>query len=100
MAAAACDGAHVLTCLGSTMIVDCHVHACAMMPGNGSISPRLRKSLTFRFARWRLGIVGDTDETMQRSMEAKLVETVETAHPLDAAVVLALDAVHDEEGNR
>ena len=44
------------------MIVDCHVHACAMTPGDGSISPRLRKSLTFRFARWRLGIASDTEE--------------------------------------
>lgn len=83
----------------ATMIVDCHVHACAMTSGDGSISPRLRKSLAFRFARWGLGIAGD-DETMERSMEAKLVETVETAHPLDAAVVLALDAVYDDEGNR
>src|SRR5438046_1108268 len=82
------------------MIVDCHVHACATTPGHGFLSSRLRKSLTFCFTRWRLGIAGDDDETMERGMEAKLVETVETARPLDAVVALALDAVHDAEGNR
>ena len=66
------------------MIVDCHVHACATTPDHGSLSPRLRKSLTFRFTRWRLGIAGDDDETMERGMEAKLVETVATARPDDA----------------
>jgi predicted TIM-barrel fold metal-dependent hydrolase len=82
------------------MIVDCHVHACATTPGHGSLSARLRKSLTFRFARWRLGIASEDDATMERGMEAKLVETVETADLLDAVVVLALDAVYDAEGNR
>ncbi len=82
------------------MIVDCHVHACAATPGHGHVSARLRKSLTFRFAKWRLGISGADDEALERGMEARLAEAVASAPPLDAAVVLAFDAVYDEDGTR
>ncbi len=38
------------------MRIDCHVHVCADTPGHGLVSPRLRKSATFRFMRWELGL--------------------------------------------
>ena len=80
------------------MRIDCHVHVFAFTPGHGLISEKLLKSLTFRFGRWRLGIGGD-DETMERTIEAKLADTIAQTTALDAAVVLAFDAVHDEQGN-
>jgi predicted TIM-barrel fold metal-dependent hydrolase len=63
------------------------------------MSDELQKSLAFRFMRWRLGITG-YDEATERQLEAKLIETVEQTTKLDAAVVLAFDAVHDGDGRR
>ncbi len=79
------------------MVIDCHVHAAAMLPGHGSTSQRLLKTLPFRFMRWRLGLAG-SDEAMERQMESKLVETIEGTPEIDAAVVLAFDAVYDDRG--
>lgn len=61
------------------------------------MSDRLQKSLAFRFMRWRLGIKGYDAET-ERQLEAKLIETINQSTWLDAAVVLAFDAVHDDDG--
>src|SRR5262249_43889823 len=83
---------------GAAMIVDCHVHAVADTPGHGRVSPKLRKSIPFRFARWRLGVKADRGEALEREAEAKLAETVAGAGQLDAVVVLALDAVYDGAG--
>jgi predicted TIM-barrel fold metal-dependent hydrolase len=80
------------------MIVDCHVHICAMSPAHGSMSAKLLNSLPFRFMRWRLGLKG-SDEQTERDLEAKLIETINETTKLDAAVVLAFDAVHDRDGN-
>jgi predicted TIM-barrel fold metal-dependent hydrolase len=80
------------------MIIDCHVHACADTPGHGLLSSRLRRSLTARFMRWRLGISASAGEPFERAAEARLLETIDGARPLDAAVVLAFDAVYEPEG--
>src|SRR5438067_100104 len=81
-----------------SMILDCHVHVCAITPGHGSMSPRVLRSLPFRFMRWRLGMRGE-DEATERQVEAKLVETIHTCDDIDAAVILAFDAVYDPQGN-
>jgi predicted TIM-barrel fold metal-dependent hydrolase len=81
------------------MILDCHVHICAMTHGRGHMSPSLLKSLPFRFMRWRLGLKGE-DERTERDFEALLAKTIRGTERLDAAVVLAFDAVHDEAGRR
>ncbi|HET6246468.1 MAG TPA: amidohydrolase family protein [Tepidisphaeraceae bacterium] len=80
------------------MILDLHVHISATTPGRGKMSPRLLKSIPFRFMRWKFGIKG-TDPSSDRAIEAKLADTISGATKLDAAVVLAFDAVHDGEGN-
>ncbi len=80
------------------MIVDCHVHVCATTPGHGTVSRQLADGLLFRFMRWRLGLPGGYGEELERAVEAKLLEAIHTAAPLDAAVVLAFDAVYDREG--
>jgi predicted TIM-barrel fold metal-dependent hydrolase len=79
--------------------VDCHVHVCALTPAHGRTSPRLRRRFSFVFMRQRLGIpfFGD-DEAIERAVEAKLVQTVEQTPELDAAVVLAMDAAHADDG--
>jgi predicted TIM-barrel fold metal-dependent hydrolase len=79
------------------MILDVHVHTCAASPGHGFMSQRLFKSLPFRFMRWRLGL-GQYGPETERELEKKLVETIDGAEKLDAAVVLAFDAVHDRDG--
>jgi predicted TIM-barrel fold metal-dependent hydrolase len=80
-------------------VVDCHVHVCATTAGHGSVSSHLFKRWTFRFIRWRLGLTSDNGERLEREVEAKLVETVQGTEMLDAVVVLAFDAVYDEDGN-
>jgi predicted TIM-barrel fold metal-dependent hydrolase len=79
------------------MILDVHVHISATTAGRGKMSPRLLKSIPFRFMRWKFGVKGE-DESAEREIEAKLAETIAGAKKLDAAVVLAFDAVHDKEG--
>jgi hypothetical protein len=81
------------------MIVDCHVHVAATMPGRGHVSGRLRRRASFLFMRWRLGIpFRGSDEQIERVIEAKLVETVAGTPEIDAAVLLAFDGVHGADG--
>ena len=61
------------------------------------MSPKLLDSIPFRFMQRRLNLPGRDEET-ERALEAKLVETIEGTERLDAVVVLAFDAVHDEAG--
>jgi predicted TIM-barrel fold metal-dependent hydrolase len=82
------------------MILDCHVHVCATTPEHGCVSARLRRRLTFRFMRWRLGLWSRDDPQLERDVEAKLRQTLDEAAPLDGAVILAFDAVYDEAGRR
>jgi predicted TIM-barrel fold metal-dependent hydrolase len=79
------------------MILDAHVHVAAMGTSHGCSSDRLLQSVPFRFMRWRLGMVGN-DESTERQIETKLVETLVGTPELDAAVILAFDAVYTETG--
>jgi predicted TIM-barrel fold metal-dependent hydrolase len=79
------------------MIIDCHVHISALTPGHGTMSQKLLKSLPFRFMQWRLGLPGQ-DAATERALEAKLAKTIDETEKLDAVVVLAFDAVHNEDG--
>jgi predicted TIM-barrel fold metal-dependent hydrolase len=79
------------------MLLDCHVHVSACTPGHGSMSDRLLGSLPFRLMRWKFGIEGN-DEAAERQLETLLADTIAGAVELDAAVVLAFDAVHDGDG--
>jgi uncharacterized protein len=81
------------------VIVDCHVHLSAFTPGHGFMSRTLLDSVPFRFMRWKFGLAGE-DEQTERTLEELLAETVAGAGPVEAAVVLAFDAVHDAEGKR
>ena len=79
------------------MTIDCHVHLCAFDPEHGWTSEYLLKTLPFRFMRWRLGLKGADSQT-ERDLEAKLLELLAQTPDLDAAVVLAFDAVYTEQG--
>jgi hypothetical protein len=57
------------------MIVDCYVHICATTHGHGVVSDGLRRSLLFRFMRWRLGLKSTDDLALEREIEAKLAST-------------------------
>jgi predicted TIM-barrel fold metal-dependent hydrolase len=81
------------------VIVDGHVHVCAMTPGHGKLSAKLRRRFSFVFMRWRLGVsFFADDERLEREVESKLVETVRQTPELDAAVVLAFDRVYGNDG--
>jgi uncharacterized protein len=81
------------------VIVDCHVHLSAFTPGHGYMSRRLLDSVPFRFMRWKFGLVGE-DARTEATLEHLLARTVAEANPVEAAVVLAFDAVHDAAGKR
>jgi predicted TIM-barrel fold metal-dependent hydrolase len=49
--------------------------------------------------RWRLGL-GHYGAQTERELEKKLADTIEGTEKLDAAVILAFDAVHDRDGRR
>jgi len=79
------------------MLIDCHVHVCACLPGHGLMSERLLKSLPFRFMQWRFGLRGASAET-ECELERVLVRTIDETRDVDAAVVLAFDAPHTRDG--
>ena len=80
------------------MIVDCHVHMSVMSQANGLMSDRLSKSLPFRFMGWRLKL-DPASPAFDQELEATLLQQIDDAPGLDAAVILAFDAVHDRDGN-
>lgn len=61
------------------------------------MSRKLLRSVPFRFMKWRLGLVGE-DERTERQLRARLFQTLDETPEIDAAVILAFDAVHDREG--
>jgi predicted TIM-barrel fold metal-dependent hydrolase len=63
------------------------------------MSQKLLNSVAFRFMRWRLGL-RDFHADTEKDLEAKLQETIRETPKLDAVVVLAFDAVHDDDGRR
>jgi predicted TIM-barrel fold metal-dependent hydrolase len=63
------------------------------------MSPRLLKSFAFRFLRWKFGLTGE-DERTERGLEEVLTRTIDRTEQLDAAVVLAFDAVYTPDGRR
>src|ERR1700722_18192945 len=83
---------------GQIMILDCHVHVSAFDPSHGSMSKKMLDSLPFTFMRWHFGLKGSDQET-ERQIENLMVSSINGAKELDAAVVLAFDAVYDLDGN-
>ncbi len=80
------------------MIIDVHVHIAACTPGHGSLSRKLLGTVPFRFMQWKFGFRGASAAT-EEALRNELVRTIEQTPEIDKAVVLAFDAVHDEEGN-
>jgi predicted TIM-barrel fold metal-dependent hydrolase len=79
------------------MIIDCHVHVSAIDPAHGSMSDKLNKSLPFRFMGRRLGL-DPRSMAFDAQLEGKLTDLLDETPDLDAAVVLAFDAVYDHAG--
>lgn len=82
------------------MIIDCHVHVSALNPARGKMSDRLLRSLPFRFMRWRLGVSNKPHEIeqLEHAIRKLLFEALDTTPEIDAAAVLAFDAVYDGQG--
>lgn len=79
------------------MIIDCHVHVAACTAGHGWMSRRLLDSPAFRFMQWRMGVRGNSP-ALEGEIEHLLAQTIQQTHRLDAAVVLAFDAVYSGDG--
>jgi predicted TIM-barrel fold metal-dependent hydrolase len=79
------------------MVIDCHVHISACTTGHGLMSQRLLDSVPFRFMRWAFGIPG-YDARAELMLEERLARTIDETPEIDAAVVLAFDAVYDRDG--
>jgi predicted TIM-barrel fold metal-dependent hydrolase len=79
------------------MVIDCHLHLCTFTPEHGGTSAHLLATLPFRFMRWRLGMVG-ADAATERGLERKFAELMAETPQIDAAVVLAFDAVYTDDG--
>jgi len=78
------------------LVIDCHVHVAATEP-HGRMSPRLQGSLPFRFLQWRLGLRG-TEAQKERTLAVRLAQLIADTPRIDAAVILAFDAVYDDAG--
>jgi predicted TIM-barrel fold metal-dependent hydrolase len=50
--------------------------------------------------RWRLGLPSEDGAVLEQALEAKVAEAVRDTPGLDAAVLLAFDAVYDRDGHR
>ncbi len=81
------------------MRIDCHVHLSALSPGHGGMSPKLMRSLPFKFLRWKFGLDPDASDFDSRLVRI-LLDQLDACTELDAVVVLAFDAVYDKEGRR
>src|SRR4051794_32022240 len=79
------------------MVIDCHVHIAACVPGHGMMSQRLLKSIPFAFMQWKFGLHGASAAT-EVALEQYLVRMLDETAELDAVALLAFDAVHDRDG--
>ena len=79
------------------MVIDCHLHLCTFTPEHGGTSAHLLRTLPFRFMRWRLGMKG-ADASTERALERKFGQLMAETPQVDAAVVLAFDAVYTDAG--
>jgi predicted TIM-barrel fold metal-dependent hydrolase len=82
------------------MLIDCHVHVSALLPNHGLMSAKILKSFPFRFMQSRLGIhhLEGQDEVTEQALTARLFQLLDDTRDLDAAVILAFDAVFTKGG--
>lgn len=82
------------------MLIDCHVHVSCLLPNHGRMSPRILKSIPFRFMQWRLGVKpkNGQEEQTEKALTILLYKLLDETTELDAAAVLAFDAVYTKEG--
>src|SRR5262249_13173360 len=80
------------------MVIDCHVHTCAFASTPGLTSAHPLSPSPLRPTRGPLGLPAAGPEG-ERALENKIFSILDDPPDLDAAVLLAFDAVHDASGN-
>jgi predicted TIM-barrel fold metal-dependent hydrolase len=81
-------------------LIDCHVHLAALPDGDNGcyISPRMLKSLLFRFLLWKHELASDRPrEANQKYLDDLLIELRASRH-IQKAVLLGMDGVYDQKG--
>lgn len=85
------------------MILDVHVHVASLDTARTGclMSPALCRSVLFRLIFWKLGIRADAPpEEADRKLDQVFRTQVDNAPSCERFAILALDAVHDERGER
>jgi len=82
------------------MLIDCHVHVSAFRPEHGKMSAQVLSSFPFRFMQFRLGIHHTPGQgaATEDQLTGRLFQLLDDTPELDAAVVLAFDAVYTPDG--
>jgi len=81
------------------MIIDAHVHLIGLQPHNGCyVGPRLSTGWAYTWLSRALGLRGITREELDVAYAAQVTRWVEESE-LDAACLLAFDAIYDEGGH-
>ena len=80
------------------MRADLHVHLAATGAHGARISPRFRRSLSFRFLARSLELPSGSDVALNEAYADGLLAAAETARESDRFVVLALDRPYSEVG--
>jgi len=81
-------------------LIDCHVHLAALPDGDNGcyISPKMLKSLLFRFLLWKHNLAPESPrEANQKYLDDLLCELRASRHVLKA-VLLGMDGVYDQAG--
>ncbi|RDV38195.1 hypothetical protein DV096_10300 [Bradymonadaceae bacterium TMQ3] len=81
------------------MIIDAHVHLMGINPRNGCyVSPNLSGGWAFAWLSRALGLAGVSREDLDQAYAAQVLRWVEESE-LDAAGLLAFDAIYDAAGH-
>ncbi len=83
-----------------SMKIDCHVHLVGESPESGCyLSPRMQRSLAYRFLRWKFGLLRIKDPARREQAYLEKLTTWVEQSELDRVVLLAFDQVYSASGD-
>lgn len=81
-------------------LIDCHVHLAALPEADNGchISPKMLKSLLFRFLLWKHQLAPDHPREANEKYIADLLKELNDSRHVQQAVLLGMDGVYDRNG--